>query len=177
MTAAGPLLESLTRRLAECPPEFLAEPRIGSLGAVHVDAVVADLLRRMGLPFPQSLRLETLQGVAPLRDRNRLSLTLVACWLLDDPTLRATGAAPAAYRFLTGPLLTQMAALVPAPRFVDDPDRREELARMGLKALGLRPEGETEARAASPSPRSVTSATPSPSARSPASSDRPARSR
>lgn len=33
MTAEGPLLESLLRRLAETPPDFLAEP-----GVVRVEA-------------------------------------------------------------------------------------------------------------------------------------------
>ena len=39
------MLESLTRRLAETPEEFLAEPRIGQTGRAHVAAVVGDLLQ------------------------------------------------------------------------------------------------------------------------------------
>jgi hypothetical protein len=37
--------------------------------------------------------------------------------------------------------------LTPAEKFISDPDRREELARLCLKGLGLRPAGETEAQA------------------------------
>ena len=45
----GPLLETLTRRLAECPADFLAEPRDSSgKGAVYVAAVVYDLIRDLG---------------------------------------------------------------------------------------------------------------------------------
>ena len=36
-----------------------------------------------------------------------------------------------------------MTELIQAPLFVSDPERREELARLALKALGLRPAGET----------------------------------
>ena len=35
----------------------------------------------------------------------------------------------------------------PAPQLVSDPDRREELARLCLRALGLLPAGETAAQA------------------------------
>ena len=48
MNNEGPPLQSLTRRLADCPAEMLAEPRIGAAGAVHVAAVVADLLSDLG---------------------------------------------------------------------------------------------------------------------------------
>ena len=40
-----------------------------------------------------------------------------------------------------------MAALVRAEQFVDDPDRREELSRAALAALGLGRSGETEPQA------------------------------
>jgi hypothetical protein len=48
MQTEGPPLTILTRRLAECPPEFLAEPRLGAAGTVHVAAVVADVLHALG---------------------------------------------------------------------------------------------------------------------------------
>ncbi len=48
MNREGPPLEALTRRLAECPSEFLALPRVGETGLIHVDAVVSDLLRELG---------------------------------------------------------------------------------------------------------------------------------
>ena len=48
MTTEGPLLETLTRRLAECPADFLAEPGLGGQGAVNVAAVLNDLMRELG---------------------------------------------------------------------------------------------------------------------------------
>jgi hypothetical protein len=48
MMEAGPELEWLTRRLAECPAEFLRPPGRGP-GKVDVEAVVADLLRDLGM--------------------------------------------------------------------------------------------------------------------------------
>lgn len=43
--------------------------------------------------------------------------------------------------------MEELAALVSADVFVTDPDRREELVRLCLAALGLRPEAESEAQA------------------------------
>ena len=64
MPREGPPLETLTRRLAECPPEFLALPRVGETGAIHVDAVVSDLLRELGGAglSPEALCLCTTHG-------------------------------------------------------------------------------------------------------------------
>src|SRR5205823_9927264 len=42
----------------------------------------------------------------------------------------------------------ELAELVPATAVVSDPDRREELARLCLKSLGLRPAGESEEQSA-----------------------------
>ncbi len=131
MSHQGPPLETLTRRLAECPAAFLAE-------GAHVEAVVFDLALDLGgemtrvAPFPAEAR----------------GLVLVAAWLLHDPWFRAARrfAAPALAWLQRG--LDALARLVPADQFVHDPDRREELARACLAALGLRPHGETEAQAA-----------------------------
>lgn len=146
MNLEGPLLETLTHRLAECPAEFLDEPRIGATGAVHVAAVVSDVLRELGgapLTTEQTGAFQSKDKV----QRNRLRLTLLACWLLraewfcEQPHL-----AEAAHTFLRDGL-NELAALTPAPQFVADPDRREELARLCLKAVGARPAGESLAQA------------------------------
>jgi hypothetical protein len=147
MLSDGPVLESLTRRLAATPAEFLAEPRLGAAGQVHVPAVVTDLLRDLGGPPLTPAQLAVFQPADARRHRNWLGLVLVACWLLHDPWFRERAAfGPAAADFLTGGLAA-LAAHVQAPRFVADPDRREELARLALRGLGLRPAGETDAQA------------------------------
>jgi hypothetical protein len=145
----GPLLETLTRRLAECPADFLSEPRVGAAGQVRVAAVVADLLADLGgLPLtPEQAAAFDMSGGA--QERNWLRLVLLVAWLLHAPWFVERGsaaAAAAAFTFLqTG--LTKLAEVVKAPQCLSDPDRREELARLCLQALGLRPAGETDAQA------------------------------
>ena len=150
MDPEGPALEVLTRRLAECPAEFLAEPRIGMNGQVRVAAVVADLLRDLGGPLLTAAQAEAFQprGDQAAQPRNWLALVLVGAWLLGDPWFRqgqrfGAGAA----EFLTS-RLGEVATLNTAGKFITDPDRREELARLCLSGLGLRPAGESAAQAA-----------------------------
>ncbi|MBL8058872.1 MAG: hypothetical protein JNK29_19360 [Anaerolineales bacterium] len=149
MTDAAPLLETLTRRLAETPPDFLAEPRCGAIGLVHVDAVVADLLHDLGggplTPAQAKVFRATAQEAK--QRRRRLRVQLLGAWLLHDPWFRGRGLAEAAGAWLAGDDLAELAEAADAPKIVADPDRREELARLCLRALGRRPAGETEAQA------------------------------
>ena len=147
MNREGPLLEILTRRLAECPADFLAEPRIGKVGAVNVAAVVSDLLHDLdGAPLTPE-QATAFQSKNPKKDRNRLRLIMVASWLLHEAWFcEQKQLAGLALWFLTAGL-KEVAELTQTQQFVSDPDRREELARLCLKSLGLRPSGETEAQA------------------------------
>ena len=149
MKAEGPPLEALTRRLAECPAEFLEEPLCGqgNTGRVDAAAVVADLLRELGsinIPptLPARLRPPTMNQV----QRNVIQTTLVVAWLLHDPWFRERNQASNAEKFLLYGT-EDPAALVNARQWVADPDRREELVRLCLEALGLRPAGESQAEA------------------------------
>ena len=153
MQREGPPLEALTHRLSETPGEFLAEPRIGKLGAVNVAAVVADLLLDLGAQPLSDAQVGAFTSADPRKDRNRLSLTLITAWLLRDEGLKDAldGAAPAERQASLLGVLTdnvrELAELTQAPRFVADPDRREELVRFALKGLALRPAGESVAQA------------------------------
>jgi hypothetical protein len=143
MKREGPALESLTRRLAECPAEFLAAPRIGSAGKVHLAAVVSDLLRDLGGPPMSPEAASTFQSRSPKVDSNRFSLMLLTCWLLHHPWFRSGEEfAPLALALLSHGL-SELARATPSAKFVSDADRREELARVCLRELGLRPAGET----------------------------------
>lgn len=143
MTDEGPLLETLTRRLAETPPEFLAEPIVAGKGRIRVEAVVADLIRDLGGQPLAANQVAHFRTRDAKRGRNRLRLVLLACWLLHDPWFRAQGRfALPALRFLTGGL-DELAAEISAEACCTDPDRREELVRLCLSELGLRPAGET----------------------------------
>lgn len=146
VTTEGPLLETLTRRLSECPADFLAEPRLGKTGTVHVKAVIADVLRELGsAPLTEAQVAEFGAKNSP-KERNRLRMALIICWLLHDPFFRAGTYASLAYAALQT-LPGEMAEIAPANAFITDPERREELARLCLQSLALRPKGETEAQA------------------------------
>ena len=146
MEQQGPSLEALTRHLAEIPEEFLAEPRSGEQGHIHVAAVVQDLLTDLDNPVA-SERLFVFDGADFARDRNRLAIVLILCWLLHDDWFRQ--ARPVADRILI--LLDEvggeLAKQVASRKLVSDPERREELARLALARLGCRPAGESEAQA------------------------------
>ncbi|MBS1196563.1 MAG: hypothetical protein H6R18_348 [Proteobacteria bacterium] len=146
MERPGPQLEHLTHRLAETPPDFLDEPKIGNTGTVFVPALVNDLLYRLGGRAPADV-LERFRGREAKADRNRLSLSMIAVWLLADEWFAGEPFAQADVLRVLDETASELAAATPARKFVEDPDRREELARVALSRLGLRPAGETEAQA------------------------------
>lgn len=146
MNEEGPLLETLTRRLSECPQEFLETPRTASgSGRVETAAVVSDLLRDLG-GETLTLKHAAAFGYAAEAERARLQLVLIACWLLHDGWFISRNAHQGVLKLLTEGL-TDLTSLVAPEKFITDADRREELVRVCLKALGLRPSGESMAQA------------------------------
>jgi hypothetical protein len=148
MNAAGPQLEPLLRRLAECPPEFLQVFDGATTDSVEVLAIVCDLLRSLSPADPPELETAHLEK---LRQKPRPERTLIslACWLLaDDWFLSRPQLAPLIWKLLVSDELGRLAALIRPDKFVGDSDRREELVRTCLAKLGLRPEGESAAQAA-----------------------------
>lgn len=147
MHLPGPPLETLLRRLADTPPDFLDEPRIGASGQVSVAAVVNDLLA-LGPGRATRQELQRFDSGDPGADRARLKIALVMSWLLADDTFQAAGLARADLLRVLDETAGELAALAPATKYLQDPDRREELARVVLARLGLRPQGETPEQAA-----------------------------
>jgi len=146
----GPAIEELTRHLAECPSSFLAEPiQPNGSGEVHVAAVVSDLVRRLGgdrLSQDCVKRLSYTSKRSVNKQRNRLRLCLVTSWLASNPSLIEDCAWEKFMKvILEG--LDEVAKLVPAESFVSDPERREELSRLLLAGLDLRPLGESSNQA------------------------------
>lgn len=140
----GPPLEQLGQRLQEIPAEFLDAP--GNPGGTQIvtAALVHDALHGLGVSAGLPL-LEHFQ----LRDEtkaNWLQLVQVCCWLLAEPWFAD---APQRQRLpeLLQTVVLELADTTAAPRFVEDPERREELARSLLAGLGCRPGGETEKQA------------------------------
>jgi hypothetical protein len=143
MTQEGPQLETLTRRLAECPSDFLLDPKDAKgNGRVEVGAVVFDLIRELGGRPLTKKELDKFKSASP---QNRL--VLIASWLLYDVWFRSRGGFADKALVLFSEGLVELAKVVAVPTFVSDPDRREELARSCLKSLDLRPAGESETQA------------------------------
>jgi hypothetical protein len=128
----------LTRRLADTPTDFLADP-----ASVAVPAVVSDVLLMAGGNALDATAAAQFEAEEPRWRR----LVLVTCWLVADPTLLACGPALLS-KWLTARELFTLSRLVDPLKFVRDPDRREELARVTLRALSLTPAGETRSQAA-----------------------------
>ena len=147
MSAEGPPLDRLTRRLAETPAVFLDEPRIRKRGQVDLAAVACDLLLAVGGTLPSPRQAGSLRP-GGLVERNRARLALVCCWLLYDDWFHGRAALGDPIHALLSEGLRELADLVDASHFVADAERREELVRLVLQHIGLRPAGESAHQAA-----------------------------
>lgn len=142
-----PRLEALLRRLADTPPECLLELPAEEAGLVSPAAVLSDALTGLGGPplTPAEAKEAAGSGAAARRGA-RLAMT--GAWLLGSESFAGRpGVAPKARAFLLDLAGGALAAAVEPGLFVTDADRREELARLALRALGLRAAGETAAQA------------------------------
>lgn len=147
----GPLLQYLMRRIAETPADLLAEPAYGGTSGaplgIEAGAVAGDVLRSLGLLNPDAKWLASLHPAKlEKQQRNLARVTMVASWLLADAWFKGKANPAQAQQWLVSSM-TELAALTTADAFVKDDDRREELARLCLKGLGFRPQGENEKQA------------------------------
>jgi len=144
MNEEGPQLETLTRRLSECPSEFLGDEKVVTA------AVVSDLLRDLGAAESLTMQQAAAFGYGAKKNvkghEKHLRIVLIACWLLHDAWFLQNKKHNGVLTLLKSGL-TDLSELVQPEKFVTDADRREELARVCLKGLGLRPQGETLAQA------------------------------
>lgn len=151
MKEEGPYLETLTRRLSECPSDFLGEPRtVDGAGQVEVAAVVFDLLRDLGTTkiTKKDVNQFKLSNPKSRDERNHLRLVLIISWMLHDVWFRSRDKfGDPTFRLFISEGLKELASLVDPHKFVADPDRREEIVRVCLKGLDLRPAGESIAQA------------------------------
>jgi hypothetical protein len=145
MQNPGPPLETLLRRLADTPPDFLDEPKTSNSGRIHVAAVVNDLLSR-GPGRASRSELERFEG-RHRSDVARLRVALVMVWLLADDAFRDAALSRNQLLQVLDEVAAELASLAAAEKYVRDPDRREEFVRVVLARLDLRPAGETVAQA------------------------------
>lgn len=146
MKQIGPPLQCLVARVADCPVDFLDEPRIGNSGQLEIAALVYDCLRAVGYRA-SAAELRDFTGQEAGADRKHLQLAALCVWLLGYEWFRSIWLDGEALLTL---LRTDMAALAKSSRVdkcLHDSERREEFARFVLARLGYRPEGESEAQA------------------------------
>jgi hypothetical protein len=143
MQQEGPILESMTRRLAETPDDFLAPPRGGASGRVSTAAVVGDLVRLLG-GTASPAQLAPFGGTG---DARHLAVVQILCWLLSDEWFQHIRPGADSILQLLAVEAAEVVRYAPPRKFTTDPDRREELARLSLARLGFRPAGETPAQA------------------------------
>jgi len=148
MDNEGPLLETLLRRLSECPMEFIETCKT-TTGFAQLIAIVSDHYREFG-------------DFNPLRDKTDLftrlerssrtlnqpmrhwALLSVATWLLhDDWFLGHPELSKASWRWLNSKSLKMLSEIVSPEHRLSDPDRREEFVRLCLASMSLRPKGES----------------------------------
>ena len=143
MNHAGPPIELLTHRLAECPSDFLETPRRGKSGVIDVAAIVCDQFRQMGAEVPEGIA-----GSIHRFSVKRQQLVAIVAWLMDHDWFRKQPELTESIRELfVSDQLGDLSKLVRPDLTTSDADRREELARICLRELGLRPDGESKAEA------------------------------
>jgi hypothetical protein len=140
-----PLLAELLRWLSEMPAAF--DQPAGFGGRTPAEAVGFDLLETLYSEPPADLvRFFRRSGSGP-RERRRLCWLLAAAYLLWHPAFRGRPLPPEGLRDLFGRDLPALAEVEGTDRLRDDEERREELIRRTLRALGLRLPGESAADA------------------------------
>jgi hypothetical protein len=143
MSGTSPPLAELLRWLAEMPEPFHAEPQGFAGGRIVVNAVVADLFESIIGEQPDEAWLAVFAPENSSKfERNRLRFVLAACHLLWHPALRTGIADRAGLSKLLVQDMAVMASVVSADELVTDIERREELIRRALRALGVLLPGE-----------------------------------
>lgn len=136
MRHSGPALVILQRRLAETPPEILdhTSAQVPTVALVH-DVLLryqAELVARDLAPFSGSAAQHAWYDV-----------TRLLCWLIADPAFATFKLAPENLISLFSDVAREAHQFGTASAFREEPERREELIRLALNALDLRPDGET----------------------------------
>ena len=149
MIIEGPLLETLLRRLSECPIEFIETCKTLT-GLPQLIAILSDHYREFGDANPTLkddsliIRLESNVKQTDKANMRHWALLSVATWLLhDDWFLARPEFSKASLQWLSGKSLGKLSEIVSPENCISDPDRREELVRLCLESMGLRPKGES----------------------------------
>jgi len=144
----GPPLSSLMRRIAETPGEFMQDPLMKNKpkksGGINVTAVVSDLLFDSGGNFLSPGDRTRFQLSYSEENRNYLQVVLILCHLYHDDWFLKEKLGGPILKFFLSKKLKNLSMIVKPGLFINDQERREELARLALFELDLIPEGESE---------------------------------
>jgi hypothetical protein len=126
------------------PADFRAEPQGFPDGKTPVHAVVADLWETLCGDMPEDAFLRAfVPGKRSKIERNRLRWVLAACHLLWHRALREQSPSAKSLRKFLVQDLAEVAAVTPVDQLFEEEERREELVRRVVAALGLLLPGET----------------------------------
>jgi hypothetical protein len=132
----APPLAELLRHVAEMPPAFRAD--------ADVRAVVADLVETVcGQPATEATLAAFVAAGPTAAETNRLRWVLAGCHFLWHPAFRTAGVAREAVERLFVQELATLAGIVPVEELDRDEERREELVRRTLRAVGMTLPGES----------------------------------
>lgn len=141
MKHVGPPLEVLLHRLTSCPAELYEH---ASQSPRLITALVADYFRQSQAELDRA----ALQRLLPVNLGQESQWMPLIVWLVSLPWFMSRSELQTRIAALfTNIKLKELAKLVKLEMLVNDPDRREELVRIVLAALDLRPEGETKEQA------------------------------
>jgi hypothetical protein len=137
------VVEHLVTRLAATPREFVSPLDPSASDGVSLPAIVGDLFRaRATRPLDRTgLELFRARSNDKASERHH-AVVLIASWLLFDPAFQGIRE-DALLALLCNRLLTLADAVMPRA-FIDDSERREEMVRTCLSALGILPPDETQ---------------------------------
>lgn len=147
MRSEGPSLAAMSHRLAECPEDFLSICNDAS-GSSGVSALLTDFFRRYDDANPMQSQdpfiAKLISTKFTANHQRHLGLLSLAIWLLYDPWFgNRREFANAAWQMLRSDTFQSISHLLNPIHVLSNPDRREELVRICLSGLDLRPEGET----------------------------------
>lgn len=144
----GPSIEGMIDRLASIPGDFMKEfsEKVSSKTDLNLPALVNDLLLDTG---DRPLSAEEVKALESSADNNYRRLVSIFCHIYHDRYFIMNNPEAGLIRKLmfSQHLSTLGKSVSKAELFISDPDRREELCRLALRAVNLFPQGENENRA------------------------------
>jgi hypothetical protein len=146
MTTEGPSLETLIYRVTSTPADFTVVDLDHSVEILRVRTVAVAHDTAVQLGVTDRFPVAEFERKAATFGGERLRVSLLLCWLIADPSLHNCVAGSDLHRVLTEDS-EALANEALAADWLGDAEHREELVRLVLRDLGLRPAGESESQA------------------------------